>query len=165
VQVGIVASRHREDIIMEIRHLLVPTDFSESSRRALDEAVGLAQTFGAKLTLLHVVELPSYVTDGHTPVHVSTALRDDLQGHAQQELAKLPPGGSGAPVEIVRRVVVGAPHQQILAAAVAERVDWIVMATHGRTGLSHLVMGSVAERVVRTAPCPVLTIRPVSGRS
>jgi universal stress protein A len=160
-----IAERCQEDIIMEIRHILVPTDFSESSKYALDEAVGLAQAFGAKLTLLHVVELPSYVTDGHTPVHVSMALRDDLRGHAQRELAKLPVGGSGAPGEIARRVVVGVPHQQILEAAVAEQVDWIVMATHGRPGLSHLVMGSVAERVVRTAPCPVLTIRPVIERS
>ena len=62
-------------------------------------------------------------------------------------------------MDIVRQVAVGVPHQQILETAVAERVDWIVMATHGRTGLSHLVMGSVAERVVRTAPCPVLTLR------
>jgi len=145
---------------MEIRHILVPTDFSESSKRALDYAVGLAQTFGAKLTLLHVVELPSYVTDGHVPVHVSMALRDDLQGHAQRELAHFPSEGSGAPVEIARQVVIGVPHRQILETAEAERVDWIVMATYGRTGLSHLVMGSVAERVVRTAPCPVLTIRP-----
>jgi nucleotide-binding universal stress UspA family protein len=144
---------------MEIRHILVPTDFSDSSKRALDDAVGLARTFGAKLTLLHIVELPSYVTDGHIPVHVSMALRDDLQASAQRELAQLPAAGSMAPVEIVRRVVVGVPHQQILETAAAERVDWIVMATQGRTGLSHLVLGSVAERVVRTAPCPVLTIR------
>jgi nucleotide-binding universal stress UspA family protein len=150
---------------MEIRHILVPIDFSDSSKRALDYAVGLAQTFGAKLTLLHVVELPSYVTDAHAPVHVSMALRDYLQGHAQRELAHLPSEGSGAPVEIARQVVIGVPHQQILETAVAEQVDWIVMATHGRTGLSHLVMGSVAERVVRTAPCPVLTVRPVIERS
>jgi universal stress protein A len=150
---------------MEIRHILVPTDFSESSQRALDDAVVLAQAFGAKLTLFHVVELPSYVTDAHTPVDVSMALRDDLQRHAQRELAKLPREGSGTPVEIARRVVVGVPHQQILEAAVAEQVDWIVMATHGRTGLRHLVMGSVAERVLRTAPCPVLTIRPVIERT
>jgi nucleotide-binding universal stress UspA family protein len=150
---------------MDIRHILVPTDFSESSKRALDYAMGVAQALGAKLTLLHVVELPSYVTDGHTPVHVSAALRDDLQEHAQRELAKLPLEASVGPVEIARRVVVGVPHQQILETAVAEQVDWIVMATHGRTGLSHLVMGSVAERVLRTAPCPVLTTRPLIERS
>ena len=158
-------SRYKEDIIMEIRHILVPTDFSDSSTRALDDAVGLAQTFGAKLTLLHVVELPSYVTDGHAPVHVSLALRDHLQASAQRELAQLPAKGSGAPVEIARRVVIGVPHQQILEIAAADRVDWIVMATHGRTGLSHLVLGSITERVVRTALCPVLTLRPLIERS
>ena len=147
---------------MEIRHILVPTDFSESSKRALDAAVGWARTFRAKLTLLHVVELPSYVTDGHAPVHLSTALRDDLQASAQRELARLLPEGSGTPVEVAHRVIVGAPHQQILEAAAAEQIDLIVMATHGRTGLSHLVMGSVAEKIVRTAPCPVLTIRPTA---
>jgi universal stress protein A len=150
---------------MEIRHLLVPTDFSEGSKQALEYALGLAQTCGAKLTLLHVVELPSYVTDGHTPLHVLTALRDEMQGSAQQELTHLLPEGSGPPVEIVRQVVVGVPHQKILETAAAEQVDWIVMATRGRTGLSHLLMGSVAERVVRTAPCPVLTLRPVMERS
>ena len=145
---------------MEIRHLLVPTDFSEGSKQALEYAVGLAQACGAKLTLLYVVELPSYVTDGHTPAHLTMALRDHLQASAQRELASLPPDGSGTPVEVARQVVVGVPHQQIVEAAAAERVDWIVMATHGRTGLSHLFMGSVAERVLRTAPCPVLTLRP-----
>jgi len=145
---------------MEMRHFLVPTDFSEGSKQALEYAVGLARTCGAKLTLLHVVELPSYLTDGHAPAHLSTALRDHLQTSAQRELAHLLPEGSGTPVEIVRRVVVGVPHQQILETAAAEQVDWIVMATHDRTGLSHLFMGSVAERVLRTAPCPVLTRRP-----
>jgi hypothetical protein len=70
----------------------------------------LAQTCGAKLTLLHVVELPSYVTDGHAPVHLSTALRDDMQGHAQRELAQLLPKGPGAPMDIARQVVVSVPH-------------------------------------------------------
>ena len=144
---------------MEIRHLLVPVDFSAASKQALDYAVGVARTCGAKLTLLHVVELPSYLTDGHAPAHVTTALRDHMQGSAQQELARLLPEGAGTPVEIARQVAVGVPHQKILEIAAAERVDWIVMATHGRTGLSHLVMGSVAERVLRTAPCPVLTLR------
>jgi universal stress protein A len=59
---------------------------------------------------------------------------------------------------------VGVPHQKILETATAEQVDWIIMATHGRTGLSHMFMGSIAERVVRTAPCPVLTLRPAIER-
>jgi universal stress protein A len=150
---------------MEVRHLLVPTDFSEGSKPALEYALGLAQTFGAKLTLLHVVELPSYLTDAHTAVHLSMAMRDVMQGSAQRELAHLLPEGWGAAVEVAHQVALGVPHQKILATAVAEQVDWIVMATHGRTGLSHLLMGSVAERVVRTAPCPVLTIRPGVGKA
>jgi len=64
---------------------------------------------------------------------------------------------------VVRRVVVGMPYRTIVEIAEAEKVDLIVMATHGRTGFSHLFMGSVAERVVRTAPCPVLTIHPTGG--
>ena len=68
-------------------------------------------------------------------------------------------------MEIARQVVVGVPSQTITETAAAEHVDLIVMATHGRTGFSHLVMGSVAERVVRTAPCPVLTLRPVLEQS
>jgi universal stress protein A len=150
---------------MEIRHLLVPTDFSEGSKQALENALGLAQTFGAKPTLLHVVELPSYLTDAHTPVHLSLAICDAMQGSAQRELAHLLPEGRGAAVEVAHQVALGVPRQKILETAVAEQVEWIVMATHGRTGLSHLLMGSVAERVVRTAPCPVRTIRPVVGKA
>jgi nucleotide-binding universal stress UspA family protein len=150
---------------MDVRHLLVPTDFSEGSKQAFAYALGVARTCGAKLTLLHVVELPSYLSDGHTPAHTTTALRDAMQESAQQELARLLPEGAGTPVEIARQVAVGVPYQKILETAAAEQVDWIVMATHGRTGLSHLVMGSVAERVVRTVPCPVLTLRPALEQS
>jgi universal stress protein A len=150
---------------MDVRHLLVPTDFSEGSKQAFEYALEVARTCGAKLTLLHVVELPSYLIDGHTPAHTTTALCDYMQESAQQELARLLPEGAGTPVEIAHQVAVGVPHQKILETAAAEQVDWIVMATHGRTGLSHLVMGSVAERVVRTAPCPVLTLCPALEQS
>jgi universal stress protein A len=154
-----------EDSLMDVRHLLVPTDFSEGSKQAFEYAIGVARTCGAKLTLLHVVELPTYLIDGHAPAHMTTALRDYMQESAQQELARLLPEGAGTPVEIARQVALGVPYQKILETAAAEQVDWIVMATHGRTGLSHLVMGSVAERVVRTAPCPVLTVRPALERN
>jgi universal stress protein A len=75
-------------------------------------------------------------------------------------LARLLPEADAAHVEVTRLVNMGVPYQRIVETATAEQVDLIVMATRGRTGLSHLVLGSVAERVVRTAPCPVLTIRP-----
>jgi nucleotide-binding universal stress UspA family protein len=72
------------------------------------------------------------------------------------------PEAQRSKVEVTRRVVVGIPYRKIVEVAEEEKSDLIVMTTHGRTGLSHLVMGSVAEKIVRTAPCPVLTIRPTA---
>src|SRR6266511_5710538 len=149
-----------EDVTMEIRQILAPTDFSEFSKQAVQCAYELAQKFGAKLLLLHVVELPPYPIDGFVPAR--TGLLEDLQRQASLDLAQVLLEAQGATVEIRRQVVVGIPYRTIVEVAAAEKVDLIVMATHGRTGLSHLVMGSVAERVVRTAPCPVLTIRPAA---
>ncbi len=146
---------------MEIRQILAPTDFSEFSKQAVQCAYELAQKFGAKLLLLHVVELPPYPIDGFVPAR--TGLLEDLQRQAILDLAQVLLEAQGATVEIRRQVVVGIPYRTIVEVAAAEKVDLIVMATHGRTGLSHLVMGSVAERVVRTAPCPVLTIRPAAA--
>jgi nucleotide-binding universal stress UspA family protein len=138
---------------MNIRHILAPTDFSEHSAQAVTYAFELAQKVGAKLSLLHVIEVPVY------PIEVYLPLKD-LEQDARRELARLLPEAETAHVTVTRLVEMGVPYQKILETAAAEQVDMIVMATHGRTGLSHLVMGSVAERVVRTAPCPVLTIRP-----
>ena len=144
---------------MEIRHMLVPTDFSEPSKHALEYAFALAQTFGAKVSLLHVIEPPTYPAEGYAPTWGATLL-EDLERSARVELANLLPGAEAAHVDVARLVVMGNPYREIVQTAEAEKVDLIVMATHGRTGLSHLVMGSVAERVVRTASCPVLTVRP-----
>lgn len=145
---------------MDIRHILAPTDFSEFSKQAIDYALGLARTFRAKLTLLHVVELPAYSIEGYMPHNLGAALLEDLDRESRLELARLLPEAEAANVEVRRQVDLGTPYRKIVETAEAEKVDLIVMATHGRTGLSHLVMGSVAERVVRTAPCPVLTMRP-----
>jgi universal stress protein A len=151
-----------EGITMEIRQILAPTDFSEFSKQAIDYAFELAQTFRAKLLLLHVVELPAYPIEGLVPSSVGTTLLEDLERQASLDLAQVRPETPNAQVEVIRQVVVGTPYRKITEVAEAEKVDLIVMATHGRTGLSHLVMGSVAERVVRMAPCPVLTIRPTA---
>ena len=147
---------------MEIRQILAPTDFSEFSKQAIESAFALAQTFGAKLLLLHVVELPAYPVEGFVPSTMGTTLIDDLQRQASLDLAQVLREPPNATVEVSRQVDVGIPYRTIVEVAEAVKADLIVMATHGRTGLSHLVMGSVAERVVRTAPCPVLTIRPTA---
>jgi nucleotide-binding universal stress UspA family protein len=138
---------------MNIRHILVPTDFSEPSTQAVTYAFELAQTVGAQLSLLHVIEVPAYAIEVSLPL-------EHLEQDARRELARILPEAETAHVAVTRLVEMGVPAQRILETATAEQVDLIVMATHGRTGLSHLVLGSVAERVVRLAPCPVLTIRP-----
>ena len=147
---------------MEIRQILAPTDFSELSKQGLKSALELAQAFGAKLLLLHVVEPPPYPIEGIVPSQLGANLLDDLERQASNELAQVLPEAQASKVEVTRRVIVGIPYRKIVDVAEEEKADLIVMTTHGRTGLGHLVMGSVAEKIVRTAPCPVLTIRPTT---
>jgi nucleotide-binding universal stress UspA family protein len=146
---------------MAFHYILAPTDFSEYSQQAIQYARDLAQKFGAALLLLHVVELPPYPIEGLPPGHMGGELLEDMEQQAISDLAQVL--AKEAEVKVGRRVAMGIPYRKISEIAEAEKVDLIVMATHGRTGFSHLFMGSVAERVVRTAPCPVMTIRPSGG--
>jgi universal stress protein A len=145
---------------MDMHHILAPTDFSEFSKQAIRCGFELAQKFGAKLSLLHVVELPAFPIEGLAPSKTGATLLEDLERQASLELGQVLPEAAGTAVEVNRLVVVGTPYRKIVEVGEAVKANLIVMATHGRTGLSHLVMGSVAERVVRSASCPVLTIRP-----
>jgi nucleotide-binding universal stress UspA family protein len=143
---------------MEIRHILAPTDFSASANQAVTVAFELAQTFGAKLSLLHVIEVPTYAIEVALP-------QEALERDARRALARLLPAADAAHVDVTRLVDIGVPYQKIVETVTAEQVDLIIMATHGRTGLGHLILGSVAEHVVRLAPCPMLTIRPPGERA
>ncbi|MGH8056179.1 MAG: universal stress protein [Candidatus Entotheonellia bacterium] len=145
---------------MDIRHILAPTDFSEASKQAIDYAYALAQTFGAKLSLLYVIEVPVYPGEDVVPSRWWGMSLEELERQARTDLASLLPAADTGKVDIVHLVVTGTPYREIVQTAAAENADLIVMATHGRTGLGHLFIGSVAERAVRTAPCPVLTLRP-----
>jgi nucleotide-binding universal stress UspA family protein len=148
---------------MEIRQILAPTDFSASSKQAVACAYEWARTFGAKLMLLHVLgieKLPSYM--GFLPQGGAAAILEDLECQARLALTRLLPQAEDVKVEVIAQVVTGTPYFKIIEIAQQEKADLIVIATHGRTGLSHFVMGSVAERIVRLAPCPVLTIRPTA---
>lgn len=147
---------------MNIQRILAPTDFSELSKQGLTSALELAETFGAKLLLLHVVEPPTYPVEGIMPSQLGTTMLDDLERQASRDLAQMLSETHDSKVEVTRRVVAGIPYRKIVEVAEEEKSDLIVMTTHGRTGFSHLVMGSVTEKIVRTAPCPVLTIRPTS---
>jgi universal stress protein A len=139
-----------------IRGILVPLDFSGKSRQALRLAVPLAHRFGAKIALLHVIE-PAFggspVTAGLKPIpapRVQPVLR-----RLEETAAALVPRSSRGP-NLVR---MGAPAAEILAAARKLDSDMIVLATHGRTGLKRLLLGSTAEQVIRRAPCSVLSVR------
>jgi nucleotide-binding universal stress UspA family protein len=148
--------------MLTIDRVLVPTDFSESSRSALDHARALCRRFGSTLMLMHVVE-----TTGFTNIVASSGyaavipdLFDEILAGARGQLESLltEKDRQAFPVETILRVT-GRPAREIVRVAADEHVDLIVMGTQGRQGLSHLVLGSVAEEVVRTARCPVLTVK------
>ncbi len=143
-----------------VKAILVPTDFSETACAAVRCAAGLAEVFGASLTLLHVVEdviaqgLMSGVGSGASESVQDEAVRDAM-AKFDQCLAAPPLNRTG----VHRAVVAGDPFDGIMQYAQEHHVDLIVIGTHGRTGLAHALLGSVAERVVRLSPCPVLTVR------
>lgn len=145
---------------LETRRILVPIDFSESGRVILDYAVDVARDRGAEVLLLHVVGIPMAPIDPSCGVAADPRLLLELQAGAEKGLqdlaATLRPGD---PVKVRTKVVTGAPSREIVREAREEGADLVVIGTHGRTGLRHVFLGSVAENVVRLCPCPVLTVR------
>ena len=142
----------------DIKRILVPLDFSANSTRALDYAHGLAQRLGAALHLVHVCEVPTMMTpalDAYAIAYSDWSQR--LGDEAEKELNKT--RTALGDVNVTTEVLFGAPAASIVEAADTNHADMIVMGTHGHGAVMHLLMGNVAERVVRTAACPVLTIR------
>ena len=146
------------------RRILVPTDFSPTSDAALEYARILAAKFGSSVQILHVIDDPTaaseFVPDGFAPSTdgIRTALLDQAHTRLERVMNLVDRSRHHAHAE----AVLGLPAQSIIDYATATGTGLIVMGTHGRTGLAHLLMGSVAEQVVRTAPCPVLTVRQVT---
>lgn len=148
-----------------IRQILVPTDFSEAGAVALEEALGMAQRFDANITLLHVEQLPIF-PHGDLAYAYSAELIRQLGERTHRELATaagMLENRLGRPVQ--RKSTAGSPVQEIVAEATRGGYDLIVIATHGRTGIAHALIGSVAERVVQLAPCRVLTVRSEARQS
>lgn len=145
----------------KIRKILVPVDFSPPSDYALTYARALAADFGASLHVLHVIE--DRLMTGPWPVEVylgemprlREGLIKDAESRMQDGLQAIETGG----IQATGEVLIGSPFQTIVDLAFTSAVDLIVMGTHGRTGIPHLLIGSVAERVVRHAQCPVLVVR------
>jgi nucleotide-binding universal stress UspA family protein len=145
--------------MLTIRKILCPTDFSEPSEAGWAFALTLAEQFGAEVILLHVVPEPvgnpiAYEM-GYTPERFLRSVTEE----ATRLLADLAAKAGDWKVTIRQVLRRGVEFREVNAAAKEEGADLIVMGTHGRTGLAHLLIGSVAEKVVRTAPCPVLTVK------
>lgn len=140
--------------MMNAHKILYPTDFSTLGQTALEMATSLARDRGAKLLIAHVEEPPVAYGGGELYYGIDEPNRDDLK-RMLKEVLPLDPA-----VGYEHRLLTGAPAHAIIHLAEKEGVELIVMATHGRTGLLRLLMGSVAEEVVRNAKCPVLTVKP-----
>jgi nucleotide-binding universal stress UspA family protein len=142
-----------------IRQLLVPTDFSDESGAAMTYGVALAEQFNASLHLLHIVE--SIVAGEALPLRVGPAgdLDTAVAAAAWKDLRDLLTSADHKRLRAELALEWGIPSVEIVRYAKAHEIDLIAMGTHGRGGIKHLVMGSVAENVVRSAPCPVLTVR------
>lgn len=140
----------------QFHHILVPVDFGTSSLEALDLAIQMAETYSSALTLLHIWEVPLYpyglpiAVDYLTPIE--EAAKSKLAELAAETKTRFPRARS-----VLGK---GVAWQEIISAATELSADLVVMGTHGRRGLDHLLLGSVAEKVVRLSPVPVLTVRP-----
>jgi nucleotide-binding universal stress UspA family protein len=140
---------------MSVQHVLVPIDFSADADYALEYATGLARKLQARLTLLHVIE-PLVVGSVETMPYT---FLQDLEDKITEAMIPYHERVTAAGLSCNYTIVHGVPFQVIIDTARTAHVDLIIMGTHGRTGLRHVLLGSVAERVVRLAPCPVLVVR------
>jgi nucleotide-binding universal stress UspA family protein len=144
----------------KIRTIMHPTDFSPASRAALTRALEMAKANRAQLVIVHVMApVVAMMGDGYVSPKVYDEMDAAARAHARKQLVGVLARAKRAGVRSSTLLLEGLPHEQIRRAARARRADVIVMGTHGRTGLARFFMGSVAERVIGTAPCPVLTVR------
>ena len=153
---------------MGIRRILIPIDYSDNSKAALAYGAELAVTFGASLDIVHVWDRPTYVADAvmvQRPGEAHKPIGELIRENAQHDMAEfmssitLP---SGVPVQT--RLLSGDPAATLIAELKKAEHDLVVLSTHGRTGFAHLLLGSIAEKLVRLSPVPVLTV-PMPGRA
>lgn len=142
---------------MKSRVILHPTDFSRASRAAFTRALADARADRAELLLVHVVSMP-FAGDGYMSPAAYADVLESFRLHGQRQLDKLVAKAKAAGARARGLLLEGTAADAIVRTARAKHADVIVMGTHGRTGVAKLLMGSVAQRVVGTAPCPVLTV-------
>lgn len=143
---------------MEIKRILFPTDISEGSAHAVPFVTDLTKHYGAKLYIIHVMYDVARATGWYVP-HISMdELYRDIEANAVKEIEKCCVEDLRGYKNIEYKVLKGVPHEEILKFAEENAIDLIIMGTHSRKGLDRVIFGSTAERVVRHAPCPVLTV-------
>ena len=147
--------------MMTIRTILVPTDFSEASEAALKYGKEMARVFGASLHVVHVMDdLLAHAWSAEVYVASMPNLREEIEHEATGRLAALVSDDERQGLRVSTAIVAGNPFLEIVRYAKTNEIDLIVIGTHGRGPVAHMLLGSVAEKVVRKAPCPVLTVRP-----
>jgi nucleotide-binding universal stress UspA family protein len=150
---GVLKRRERPALIKKI---LVPVDFSSYSDQVVDYAATMAQGFKARVILMHVVEPFHYsVTDTLNVINHDRALKTIAASLLDNSCKMLRERGLSVDIHLTS----GSPHREIVKKSHQDKVNMIIMGTHGRTGLEHILFGSVAEKVLRLATCPVLTVR------
>jgi nucleotide-binding universal stress UspA family protein len=147
---------------MNIRSILLPTDFSECGNYALSYAASLARTFGASILCVHVIEpvVPTVGYSGISEPLPMADIADQLEDSAERELPKFAECEECSGLAVEELIVHGEAASEIVRVAKERSVDLIVVSSHGRTGLGRILFGSTAEAVVRHAPCPVLVVKP-----
>lgn len=143
----------------KIQKILFPTDFSENSNYAFDYALDLSKKFGARLYILHVIHELIDTTGFYVPNISLDQLQTDLVKGAEEMMGRFIKEKMGEFKEYETMNIIGLPHIEVMNVAKDKGIDMIVMGTHGRTGIDRVLFGSTAEKVVKKAPCPVLTVR------
>lgn len=151
-------SAHQKRVI-SLKKILVPIDFSGYSKNALKYAVPFAKQFNAEILLLYVVEPTIYPADFSFGQIGLPGIEEEMRKRGTEELVKLANDEISDIVKSRTRVETGKAFTEINRVAKEEEIDLIIIATHGHTGIEHAIFGSTAEKVVRKAPCPVLSIR------
>ncbi len=143
---------------LQIKTILVPIDFSESSREGLNYAVELARQFGARLVLLHSFNIPELITTDHNATYTQRPSPDEARTAAEDQMREYLNGVAFDGVAFETQITTGRPPEEICDYAETKSIDLIVTSTHGRTGFMHVLIGSTAEHIVRYARSSVLVV-------
>lgn len=149
---------------MSYSKIVVPLDGSELAEAAIDPAFSLAKAFGAEVLFVGVLDLTAGMYDVYSEAFSPIDLRAQLEKFLEAALERATRRAQAEGVQSLRVLKVGIPHEELASLADSEGADLMVMTTHGRKGLTHLLLGSVTEKVIRTAPCQVLVVRPQEGK-